>query len=71
MPGIYLTPIMVVSGMSPRKKKVKQVLYLYAEQVRELKKQADRLDEPMSKLIRQAVDEFLKKSLRKKAGKKT
>jgi len=48
-----------------RKKKVKQMLYLYAEQVQALKKMAERLDEPMSKLIRQAVGEFLKKHKRK------
>jgi len=47
--------------MTPRKKKVKAVLYLYAEQVTALKKRAERLDEPMSKLIRHAVDEYLKK----------
>ena len=51
----------MLPAMSPRKKKVKQVLYLYAEQVQALKKLADKVDEPMSKLIRVAVDEFLSK----------
>jgi len=45
----------------PRKKKIKSVIYLYEEQVRALKKLAARLDEPVSKLIRQGVDAILKK----------
>jgi len=46
--------------MPSRKKKVKQVLYLYEEQVKRLRKMAEKLDKPMSRLIRQAVAEFLK-----------
>ena len=47
-------------SMPPRKKKVKAVLYLYESQVKALKKIAEKLDEPVSKLIRQAIDNFLK-----------
>jgi len=47
--------------MPSRKKKVKQVLYLRLEQVQKLKKRAKQQDVPMSKLLRDAVDEFLKK----------
>jgi 16S rRNA U516 pseudouridylate synthase RsuA-like enzyme len=57
--------------MPPRKKKVKQMLYLYEEQVRDLKRMAAHMDEPMSKLIRHAVDDFLKKHKRKKVAEKT
>jgi hypothetical protein len=42
-----------------RKKKVKAVLYLYEEQVKALKKIAKKIDEPVSKLIRDAVDRYL------------
>lgn len=47
---------------SIRKKKIKSVLYLYPEQMKALKQQAERLDTPISALIRQAVDEYLRKS---------
>jgi Ribbon-helix-helix domain len=53
-------------GMSPRKKKVKAVLYLYAEQVKTLKKISEDDDVPMSALIRTAVSEFLAKYPSKK-----
>jgi hypothetical protein len=44
----------------PRRKKIKAVLYLYQEQIRALKKKAESVDQPMSKLIRDAVDQYLK-----------
>ena len=47
--------------MSPRKKKIKAVLYLYEEQVKSLRKMSTEKDEPMSKLIREAVAEYLVK----------
>jgi len=47
--------------MPSKKKKIKQVLYLRLEQVQKLKKLAKQQDVPMSKLLRDAVDEFLKK----------
>jgi hypothetical protein len=43
-----------------RKKKIKSAIYLYEEQIRALKKLSVRLDEPVSKLIRQGVDAILK-----------
>jgi len=43
-----------------RKKKTKAVLYLYEEQIRALKKKAEQQDAPMSKLIRDAIDLYLK-----------
>jgi Ribbon-helix-helix domain len=48
--------------MLMRRKKVKTVLYLYKEQVVALKSLAARLDEPVSKLIREGVDVILKKT---------
>jgi ribbon-helix-helix protein len=47
--------------MPSKKRKVKQVLYLRFEQVQKLKKRAKQQDVPMSQLLRDAVDEFLKK----------
>jgi len=47
--------------MPSKKRKVKQVLYLRLEQVQKLKKLAKKQDVPMSQLLRDAVDEFLKK----------
>jgi hypothetical protein len=47
--------------MSPRRIKVKQVFYLYRDQIATLKRIAERLDESISKLIRSAIDEFLQK----------
>jgi len=47
--------------MPSKKKKVKQVLYLRLEQVQKLKKLAKKQDVPMSQLLRDAVDKFLKK----------
>jgi hypothetical protein len=49
--------------MPTRKKKVKTALYLYKDQVVALKALAAKLDEPISKLIRQGVDVILKKKL--------
>jgi len=48
--------------MLTRKKKVKTVLYLYKDQVVALKSLAAKLDEPISKLIREGVDAILKKN---------
>jgi hypothetical protein len=47
--------------MPPRKKKIKAVLYLYEDQVKKLKSMAVEKDEPVSKLIRDAVAEYLVK----------
>jgi 16S rRNA U516 pseudouridylate synthase RsuA-like enzyme len=47
--------------MSPRKPKIKSVLYLYAAQMVELKKIAERVDLPVSRLIREAIDDYLLK----------
>ena len=42
----------------PRKKKVKTALYMYPEQMQALKKKAQALDLPLSKLIRDAIEPF-------------
>jgi len=47
--------------MPSKKRKVKQVLYLRLEQVQKLKRLAKKQDVPMSQLLRDAVDKFLKK----------
>jgi Ribbon-helix-helix domain len=44
----------------PRKKKIKSVLYLYEEQMKALRKIAEKADVPVSKLIRDAVDLYLR-----------
>jgi len=51
----------ILGRMPSKKTKVKQVLYLRLEQVQKLKKLAKQRDVPMSQLLRDAVDEFLKK----------
>jgi hypothetical protein len=46
----------------PRRKKVKAVVYLYEEQIKRLRKISVKKDEPVSKLIRDAVAEYLLKN---------
>jgi hypothetical protein len=46
----------------PRKSKVKTVLYMYHDQMKALKKRAEKLDEPVSKLVRDAITLYLKKN---------
>jgi hypothetical protein len=45
-----------------RKPKVKTVLYMYEHQMKALKKRADKLDEPVSKLVRDAITLYLRQS---------